>query len=453
MKELDISTEELSESRLMIQGFNQGGQRAIGAIKLEITMGDIQSTAWIHMIDAKTSYNLFVGKPWIPENKVVPSTYYQCLKYNKDGVEKKIVADDKLFTEAKAYFVDAKFYLKNDIVKGVNVDDIMKAKSKKIAPLFRYVPKVKKDEGESSSLQKDALRELTLPIKQIDSIKLPSKLLEMFEAPKMPQNKAGYDPIEPSKLGKLPPEATRKANTIKDKEHVVKKSREGLGYKQAPTVRISIRRASSYYITMEDEPIDPNKRPSVFDRLGEPTKRTSVFERLGPLKKKKNKSQRNYEKIRRPLPSRVQSISKECQSLIPSRMTRQSELLVSCEEVDENLVDASWCGHIYFNDGDPQEDEDVEDAAPKLEEGIKMIVDALKEVNLGTAQDSRPTYVSALLTADEENTYVELLKEYEDVFAWSYKEIPGLDPKVVVHHVTVKNGSRPVNQAQIHFRP
>ncbi|KAL0300029.1 UNVERIFIED_CONTAM: Retrovirus-related Pol polyprotein from transposon.6 [Sesamum calycinum] len=41
----------------------------------------------------------------------------------------------------------------------------------------------------------------------------------------------------------------------------------------------------------------------------------------------------------------------------------------------------------------------------------------------------------------------------EDVFAWSYKEMPGLDPKVVVHHLSVKKGARPVKQGQRRFRP
>ncbi|XP_070019971.1 uncharacterized protein [Nicotiana sylvestris] len=447
----------------------------------------------MHVIDAKTSYNLLLGIPWIHENKVVPSTYYQCLKYNKDGVEKKIVDDDKPFAEAEAYFADAKFYLKNRIVKEARIGDITKARGdnivskraevasdeykvtieacqvskahkknvaiagKKIAPLLRYVPKVKKDEGESSSLQKVALRELTLPIKQIDTIKLFAKV--------------GYDPNEPSKLGKLPPEAIRKANTMKNREHVVKQSREGLGNKQPPPVRISIRRASINYITMEDKPTDPNKRPSIFDRLGEPTIKTSVFERLGLLKKKKNKSQRNYEKIRRPFPSRVQSgevLKVKTHTVVHTRERDEDEESVgssyhitaneeqytsSLRKVDEYLGDSSWCGHISFNDGDPQEDEDVEDAPAELEEGIKMTVDALKEVNLGTTEDSRPTYVSALLTTDEESTYVELLKEYRDVFAWSYKEMPGLDPKVAVHHLAVKKGARPVKQAQRCFRP
>ncbi|XP_019234165.1 PREDICTED: uncharacterized protein LOC109214680 [Nicotiana attenuata] len=464
MKELGISTEDLSESRLMIQGFNQGGQRAIGAIKLGIAIGDMQSTAWMHVIDAKTSYNLLLSRPWIHENKVVLSTYYQCLKYNKDGVEKKIVADDKPFAEAEAYFADAKFYLKNHIMNGVKVDESRRPKKdegessslqkdalreltlpiKKIAPLFRYVPKVKKDEGESSSLQKDALRELTLPIKQIDTIKLSSKLLENFVAPNMPQNKAlptkhtnegfdpnayrlfakaGYDPNEPSKLGKLPPEATRKANTMKDKEHVVKQSREGLGYKQLPPVRISIRRASINYITMEDEPADPNKRPSIFDRLGEPTTRTSVFERMrrqsellilcGEVLKVK---------ARTVVHTRERDEDEESIGSSYHIAANEEQHTSSLRKVDENLGDASWCGRISFNDGDPQEDEDVEDAPAELEEGIKMNVDALKEVSLGTAEDFWPTYM------------------------------PGLDPKVAVHHLAVKKGARPVKQAQRRFR-
>ncbi|KAK3005480.1 hypothetical protein RJ639_017513 [Escallonia herrerae] len=38
-----------------------------------------------------------------------------------------------------------------------------------------------------------------------------------------------------------------------------------------------------------------------------------------------------------------------------------------------------------------------------------------------------------------------------DVFAWTYKEMLGLDPKVAVHHLAVKSGVRPVKQAQRMF--
>lgn len=41
-----------------------------------------------------------------------------------------------------------------------------------------------------------------------------------------------------------------------------------------------------------------------------------------------------------------------------------------------------------------------------------MIVDALKDINLGTDEDLKPTYVNASLASDDERTYVDLFKEY-----------------------------------------
>ncbi|KAL0319807.1 UNVERIFIED_CONTAM: hypothetical protein Sradi_5242200 [Sesamum radiatum] len=80
-KELGVPMDELSNSRLMILGFNQGGQRLIGAIRMKLLMDDMVSTALFHIIDTKTSYNILLGHPWLHENFVVPSTWHQCLKY------------------------------------------------------------------------------------------------------------------------------------------------------------------------------------------------------------------------------------------------------------------------------------------------------------------------------------------------------------------------------------
>ncbi|KAL0540350.1 hypothetical protein IC582_024587 [Cucumis melo] len=46
-----------------------------------------------------------------------------------------------------------------------------------------------------------------------------------------------------------------------------------------------------------------------------------------------------------------------------------------------------------------------------------------------------------------------LLTEYKDIFAWSYKEMPRLDPKVSVHHLAIKPGYRRIKQAQQRFQP
>ena len=105
MRRLGLTMEELSHSRLVIQGFNQGGQRAIGMIDLELIIGELTSNVLFHVIDAKTTYNMLLGRLWIHGNGIVPSTLHQCFKYLQSGI-KKVNADLKPFAETKAHFAD-----------------------------------------------------------------------------------------------------------------------------------------------------------------------------------------------------------------------------------------------------------------------------------------------------------------------------------------------------------
>ena len=52
--------DELLPSKLMIQGFNQGGQRAIGKIRLHMLIGEMESSVLFHVIDAKTTYKVLL---------------------------------------------------------------------------------------------------------------------------------------------------------------------------------------------------------------------------------------------------------------------------------------------------------------------------------------------------------------------------------------------------------
>ena len=96
-------------------------------------------------------------------------------------------------------------------------------------------------------------------------------------------------------------------------------------------------------------------------------------------------------------------------------------------------------------------EDDAEDALPTFEEGVQATVDELKEINIGSAEDFKPICVNANLSPEEEIAYIELLKEYKDVFTWTYKEMPGLDPKVVVHHLSIRHGVRLIKQEQRRF--
>ncbi|XP_050150514.1 uncharacterized protein LOC126625466 [Malus sylvestris] len=110
--------------------------------------------------------------------------------------------------------------------------------------------------------------------------------------------------------------------------------------------------------------------------------------------------------------------------------------------------------HITIQEGKEDEtpEEDVTAAPPQLEDGGQATVDDLKELNLGTEEEQKPIFVSALLRADEIEEYYQLLSEYKDIFAWTYKEMPRLDPVIVVHHLAVKPGTRPIKQTQRRYR-
>ncbi|KAL0457948.1 UNVERIFIED_CONTAM: hypothetical protein Slati_0422000 [Sesamum latifolium] len=113
LKELGIPIDEFSNSQLMISGFNQEGQMAVSIIKMQLTMEDMVSTVLFHVKYVKTSYNMLLGRPWLHENTVIHSTWHQYFKYCHNCIVKRVLSDNKPFTEAESHFVDAKYYIED----------------------------------------------------------------------------------------------------------------------------------------------------------------------------------------------------------------------------------------------------------------------------------------------------------------------------------------------------
>ena len=155
-------------------------------------------------------------------------------------------------------------------------------------------------------------------------------------------------------------------------------------------------------------------------------------------------------------------------AVAPSRMKRNSTLDISTEGSlkvkrrmivhtsqslahNEQIEKVSSSFHITVEEDTLSDvettNEKVDEAPLALEDGVQAIVNELKEINLGTTEEPRPTFISALLTPEEEEGYLKLLVEYKDVFAWTYKEMSGLNPSIALHHLVVKKGVRLVKQA------
>jgi hypothetical protein len=72
-------------------------------------------------------------------------------------------------------------------------------------------------------------------------------------------------------------------------------------------------------------------------------------------------------------------------------------------------------------------------------------------VNLGTEQNSREVRISARLSPGLQEQFVAFLKEYADVFAWSYDDMVGLDAEVAVHKLPLKPGARKTKAPEVSY--
>jgi hypothetical protein len=54
--------------------------------------------------------------------------------------------------------------------------------------------------------------------------------------------------------------------------------------------------------------------------------------------------------------------------------------------------------------------------------------------------------LGANCTPEEVVSYTALFKEFCNVFTWSYKEMPGIDPSIIVHEIKTYPSAKPVQQ-------
>ena len=95
---------------------------------------------------------------------------------------------------------------------------------------------------------------------------------------------------------------------------------------------------------------------------------------------------------------------------------------------------------------------DVVPASPQMEDRNQPTIDELEEINIGTPNDPRPIFISKHLAKESKEKYHKFLSANRDVFAWSYEEMPGLDPTVAAHKQAVQKDVRSVKQGQRRYR-
>jgi len=75
-----------------------------------------------------------------------------------------------------------------------------------------------------------------------------------------------------------------------------------------------------------------------------------------------------------------------------------------------------------------------------------ILTEETRPINISLIEIPHVTYIAASLPPEQADLLIELLCENVGHFAWSYQDMPGLDPKLVVHHLAVDLGAKPVKQ-------
>jgi len=97
-----------------------------------------------------------------------------------------------------------------------------------------------------------------------------------------------------------------------------------------------------------------------------------------------------------------------------------------------------------------EEDEEIPDEIKWILEQERRVIQPHQEeieiINLGTEEDKKEIKIGVLLDATVKERVIVILKEYADIFAWTYKDMPGLDHEVVEHRLPLKPECPPVKQ-------
>ena len=74
-------------------------------------------------------------------------------------------------------------------------------------------------------------------------------------------------------------------------------------------------------------------------------------------------------------------------------------------------------------------------------------------MNLRTKDEVKEVRIGAALEESVKTRLIDMLREFIDIFAWSYQDMPELDTNIVVHRLPLKEKCSPVKQKLQRTRP
>uniref|UniRef100_A0A2N9GKY7 Integrase catalytic domain-containing protein n=1 Tax=Fagus sylvatica TaxID=28930 RepID=A0A2N9GKY7_FAGSY len=123
----------------------------------------------------------------------------------------------------------------------------------------------------------------------------------------------------------------------------------------------------------------------------------------------------------------------------------------------DNKTDCSL-DNIDNSDEEIELPSDILEALERQDEGSKPNIEELEIVNLANeGEEPREVKIGTRCAAEQKEALIALLREFHEIFAWSYQDMPGLDTDIVVHKIPAKarmqarQTSTATDEARSHF--
>lgn len=71
----------------------------------------------------------------------------------------------------------------------------------------------------------------------------------------------------------------------------------------------------------------------------------------------------------------------------------------------------------------------------------------IEDCNIGTKEYPKMVKISKALPVDQKLKYIDLFKEFQDMFSWSYEDLNSYDTPVIQHTIPLKENQNPLNRS------
>ncbi|PKI58254.1 hypothetical protein CRG98_021336, partial [Punica granatum] len=148
----------------------------------------------------------------------------------------------------------------------------------------------------------------------------------------------------------------------------------------------------------------------------------------------------------------VYAITEETSSRVPIRLAQENEELtiwtsVPCySAVVADVQDSPCSNRIQIIDGHVPE---IDESLHRLENHQLTSVEPTEEINIGIEEESRTLRIGIGLDPVQRARIIDFLTEYQEVFAWSDADMPGLDPSIVKHFLPLDTERFPAKRQHL----